>query len=204
MRRFVSFAASSLRPGAPYGRSLAYGRPCPTLGGHPGPGPQLSGSVHACRILVQSIHPANGIANSQLQAGQARHQVGPMFRRDSSGNVSVESFSRRVNLEHSLFGRFGLGFHRVKYQKGSWHLKAKRCSRHLKAKRCPRNKEPELAESIDSSFGWFDLGFYRVSFVFGSRHLILVFRPAKHLIKWGRCSAAIHLATFRLSLSRGG
>ena len=36
-----------------------------------------------------------------------------MFRRDSSGHVSVESFSRRVNLEHSLFGRFGPGFHRV-------------------------------------------------------------------------------------------
>ena len=42
-------------------------------------------------------------------------------------HVSVESFSRRVNLEHSLLGRFGLGFHRVKSQKGSWHLKAKRC-----------------------------------------------------------------------------
>ena len=37
-----------------------------------------------------------------------------------------------------------------------------------------RNKEPELAEKIDSSFGCFDLGFYRVNFVFGSRHLIIV------------------------------
>ena len=37
-----------------------------------------------------------------------------------------------------------------------------------------RNKEPELAENIDSSFEWFDLVFYRVIFVFGSRHLILV------------------------------
>ena len=37
-----------------------------------------------------------------------------------------------------------------------------------------RNKEPELAEKIDSSFGCFDLGFYRVNFVFGSRHLIRV------------------------------
>ena len=36
-----------------------------------------------------------------------------------------------------------------------------------------RNKEPELAEKIDSSFGCFDLGFYRVNFVFGSRHLII-------------------------------
>ena len=39
-----------------------------------------------------------------------------------------------------------------------------------------RNKEPELAEKIDSSFGCFDLGFYRVNFVFGSRHLIIVLR----------------------------
>ena len=37
-----------------------------------------------------------------------------------------------------------------------------------------RNKEPELAEKIDSLFGCFDLGFYRVNFVFGSRHLIRV------------------------------
>ena len=37
-----------------------------------------------------------------------------------------------------------------------------------------RNKEPELAENIDSSFGWFELGCYRVSFVFGSWSLILV------------------------------
>ena len=37
-----------------------------------------------------------------------------------------------------------------------------------------RNKEPELAEKIDSSFGCFDLGIYRVNFVFGSRHLIIV------------------------------
>ena len=37
-----------------------------------------------------------------------------------------------------------------------------------------RNKEPELAEKIDSSFGCFDLGFYRVNFVFGFRHLIIV------------------------------
>ena len=37
-----------------------------------------------------------------------------------------------------------------------------------------RNKEPELAEKIDSSFGCFDLGFYRVNFVFGSRHLVIV------------------------------
>ena len=37
-----------------------------------------------------------------------------------------------------------------------------------------RNKEPELAENIDSSFEWFDLVFYHVIFVFGSRHLILV------------------------------
>ena len=37
-----------------------------------------------------------------------------------------------------------------------------------------RNKEPELAEKIDSLFGCFDLGFYRVNFVFGSRHLIIV------------------------------
>ena len=37
-----------------------------------------------------------------------------------------------------------------------------------------RNKEPELAENIDSSFEWFDLVFYRVIFGFGSRHLILV------------------------------
>jgi len=41
-----------------------------------------------------------------------------------------------------------------------------------------RNKEPELAEKIDSSFGCFDLGFYRVNFVFGSRHLIIV--PVGH------------------------
>ena len=40
-----------------------------------------------------------------------------------------------------------------------------------------RNKEPELAEKIDSSFGCFDLGFYRVNFVFGSRHLIIVLEP---------------------------
>ena len=40
-----------------------------------------------------------------------------------------------------------------------------------------RNKEPELAEKIDSSFGCFDLGFYRVNFVFGSRHLIIVPKP---------------------------
>ena len=33
-----------------------------------------------------------------------------MFRRDSSGHVSVESFSRRVNLEHSLLGQFGRVF----------------------------------------------------------------------------------------------
>ena len=43
-----------------------------------------------------------------------------------------------------------------------------------------RNKEPELAEKIDSSFGCFDLGFYRVNFVFGSRHLI---RVPRHLIR---------------------
>ena len=41
-----------------------------------------------------------------------------------------------------------------------------------------RNKEPELAEKIDSSFGCFDLGFYRVNFVFGSRHLIIVHAQA--------------------------
>ena len=29
-----------------------------------------------------------------------------------------------------------------------------------------RNKEPELAENIDSSFGGFELGFYRFRFVF--------------------------------------
>ena len=37
-----------------------------------------------------------------------------------------------------------------------------------------RNKEPKLAENIDSSIGRCDLGFYRVNFVFGSRHLIIV------------------------------
>ena len=44
-----------------------------------------------------------------------------------------------------------------------------------------RNKEPELAENIDSSFGCFELGFYRVSFVFGSRHPILVHREVSSL-----------------------
>lgn len=75
----------------------------------------------------QSISSCQSQRLPALQAGQAHHQVGLMFRRDSTGHVSVESFSRRVNIEHSLFGQFGLGFHRVKSQKGSRHLKAKRC-----------------------------------------------------------------------------
>ena len=36
-----------------------------------------------------------------------------------------------------------------------------------------RNKEPELAEKIDSSFGCFDLGFYRVNFVFQAPYYCL-------------------------------
>ena len=43
----------------------------------------------------QSISSCQSQRLPALQAGKARHQVGPMFRRDSSGLASVESFARR-------------------------------------------------------------------------------------------------------------
>ena len=43
-----------LRPGAPYGRILAYWLPCQTLGRHPGAGPDLGGDVHDRRWLFHN------------------------------------------------------------------------------------------------------------------------------------------------------
>ena len=56
-----------------------------------------------------------------------------------------------------------------------------------------RNKEPELAENIDSSFGCFEIGFYRVRFVFGSRHLIFVFTVSDSFLAPGTLSLFRHL-----------
>ena len=43
----------------------------------------------------QSISYCQSQSQPALQAGQVRHQVGPMFRRDSTGCVLVESSARR-------------------------------------------------------------------------------------------------------------
>ena len=51
----MAFAATPLRPGAPYGRILAYWHPCQTLGRHPGAGPSLGGDVHDRRWLSDNL-----------------------------------------------------------------------------------------------------------------------------------------------------
>ena len=90
----MAYAATPLRPGARYARILAYGLPCPTLGRHPGAGPSLGGDVHDRRWLsINLLLPI--VSQLVLQTGQARHQVGPRFRRDSSGPVSVDPSARR-------------------------------------------------------------------------------------------------------------
>ena len=50
----------------------------------------------------QSISYCQSQSQPALQAGQVRHQVGPMFRRDSSGHASVESSPRRVRSINEL------------------------------------------------------------------------------------------------------
>ena len=113
-----------------YGPVLAYGLPCPTLGRYPYAGPQLSGDVHVRRIVVQSSD-CQSQSQLALQSGQARHKMGPMFRRDSSDLVSVEPTARRGRwmrciknarmncLLDSSFGRFDVAFYRVEFIKGS-------------------------------------------------------------------------------------
>ena len=46
----------------------------------------------------QSISYCQSQSQPALQAGQVRHQVGPMFRRDSTGCDSVESSARRFAI----------------------------------------------------------------------------------------------------------
>ena len=50
----------------------------------------------------QSISSCQSQSQPALQAGQVRHQVGPMFRRDSSGLASVESFARRLSRSDAV------------------------------------------------------------------------------------------------------
>ena len=94
--RFLPSLTLWLSPNFPprYARILAYGLPCPTLGRHPGAGPSLGGDVHDRRWLsINLLLPI--VSQLVLQAGQVRHQVGPRFRRDSSGLVSVDPSARR-------------------------------------------------------------------------------------------------------------
>ena len=105
------------------------------------------------RRVYKSEAPHPKPQNRSLEPGKARHQVGPIFRRDSSSLASVKSSARRVNIEHSLFGQFGLGFHRVKSQKGSWHLKAMRCpvsASSLLCRKILKRRGAENAEEVSS------------------------------------------------------
>jgi len=70
----------------------------------------------------QTISSCQWLSQLALQTGQASLQVRPMFRRDFCGCVSVESSARRLDLDHSLFDWFGLGFCRVSFVFGSRHL----------------------------------------------------------------------------------
>ena len=78
----MAFAAPWLRPGAPYGRILAYGRPCPTLGRYPYAGPDLRGDILTPPAICQSTEPVTKSTGTLNQ--QAPWRVELKFRRDSS------------------------------------------------------------------------------------------------------------------------
>ena len=73
----MAVAATPLRPGAPYGRILAYGLPCPTLGRNPTPGLSWAATSMIAALLLQSIRKP---MESQLaiQTGKLVIKWGPV------------------------------------------------------------------------------------------------------------------------------
>ena len=92
----------------------------------------------------QSISSCQWQRQPALQAGKARLQVGLRFRRDSSGHASVEPFPRRVNLEHSLFGRLDSVFTVSNLKKAPGTLKRSVAPKHL---RVPRSLARQLIKN---------------------------------------------------------
>ena len=81
-------------------RSLAYGHPVRRFGGHPVPGPELSGDVHVRRIVLQSFRPPSS------KKDYWHFKLAKLVIKWGSGSAAIQLATLRLNLPRGVCNDF--------------------------------------------------------------------------------------------------